>query len=131
MASAESAACEPGAPVAFLSFRFVLDGPFEALYVYELQLEERAQRRGLGRHLMMTAELAARKLGMQVVLLTVLKANSGALAFYTAKMKYGVDEDSPSRCGVPDAAHEILSKVVDKAGHAAALALVEAGDIAQ
>jgi GNAT superfamily N-acetyltransferase len=118
-----------GAPVAFLCFRFVLEGALEVLYVYELQLEERAQRRGLGRHLMMCAELAARKLGMQAVVLTVLKANASALAFYTQRMKYAPDADSPSQCGNPDAAHEILSKVVDKAAHAAALALVEEGAI--
>ena len=114
--------------MAFLCFRFELDGPLEVLYVYELQLEERAQRRGLGRHLMMCAELAARKLGMQAVALTVFKANAAALAFYT-KMKYVVDADSPSACGVPDAEHEILSKVVNKEAHAAALALVEEGAI--
>jgi len=118
-----------GDPVAFLCFRFVLEGALEVLYVYELQLEERAQRRGLGRHLMMCAELAARKLGMQAVVLTVLKANASALAFYTQRMKYAPDADSPSQCGDPDAAHEILSKVVDKAAHAAALALVEEGAI--
>ena len=119
----------PGAPVAFLCFRFMLDGPLEVLYVYELQLEERAQRRGLGRHLMMTAELAARKLGMSSVMLTVLKANAAARDFYTLKMKYAVDDDSPSKCGVPDAEYEILSKVVDKSAHAASLKLVEEGAI--
>jgi ribosomal protein S18 acetylase RimI-like enzyme len=128
VATAEEDAA-PGAPVAFLCFRFMLDGPLEVLYVYELQLEERAQRRGLGRHLMMTAELAARKLGMSSVMLTVLKANAAARDFYTLKMKYAVDDDSPSKCGVPDAEYEILSKVVDKAAHAASMKLVEEGAI--
>ena len=40
-----------------------------------------------------------------------------------------MDDDSPSKCGNPDAQHEILSKVVDKAAHAASLALVEEGAI--
>ena len=34
-----------GRPLAFLNFRFVSDGAFDVLYVYELQLEPDAQRR--------------------------------------------------------------------------------------
>jgi hypothetical protein len=44
-------------------------------------------------------------------------------------MKYAVDDDSPSKCGVPDAEYEILSKVVDKSAHAASLKPVEEGAI--
>jgi hypothetical protein len=52
-------------PLAFLQFRFLLEGPYDVLYVYELQLTQAVQRQGLGRHLMQVAELAARKAGMQ------------------------------------------------------------------
>jgi hypothetical protein len=54
------------------------------------------------------------------VMLTVLKNNKEAMAFY-GKMKYEIDASSPSASD-EEAGHEILSKIVDKAG----VALVEA-----
>ncbi len=48
-------------------------------------------------------------------MLTVLKNNPEALSFYQTKLKYKVDESSPSACG-EEAAHEILSKAVFPAG---------------
>jgi len=118
-----------GRPLAFISFRLVSEGPLEVLYVYELQLEPETQRKGLGRHLMTTAELAARKAGFQAVMLTVLKKNSGALDFYTQKMKYEIDNDSPSQNGDMRAPYEILSKIVDRKGYAERMRLVEEGVI--
>jgi len=53
-------------------------------------------------------------------MLTVFRANAAAMAFY-AKMRYAVDESSPSMDG-EDEPYEILSKVVDAAGAAAARA---------
>ncbi len=53
------------------------------------------------------------------LLLTVLKCNASALAFYTGKLKYSVSALSPSQHG-EDAAHEILAKCVDAKGWAAA-----------
>jgi len=118
-----------GRPLAFISFRLVSEGPLEVLYVYELQLEPETQRKGLGRHLMTTAELAARKAGFQAVMLTVLKKNSGALDFYTQKMKYEIDNDSPSQNGDMRAPYEILSKIVDRKGYTERMRLVEEGVI--
>lgn len=57
-------------------------------------------------------------------MLTVLKNNVAAVDFYT-KLKYEVDETSPSISG-EDAGHEILSKIVDKVGVAAVEARVTA-----
>jgi GNAT superfamily N-acetyltransferase len=57
---------EGGAPVAFLAFRFLMEGPYDVLYVYELQLSPSAQRKGLGKHLMQMAEMVARQNGMQM-----------------------------------------------------------------
>ncbi len=105
----------PGTLLGFMSFRFVLEGDYDVLYIYELQLSPLAQRRGVGKHLMQLAELVARRAGMQWVMLTVLKNNAGALDFYTRKMRYAVDASSPSACGQDDAAYEILSKCVSKA----------------
>jgi hypothetical protein len=53
-------------PVAFVHFRFLLEGAFDVLYVYELQLAPQAQRKGLGKHLMQIAEMVARQSGMQM-----------------------------------------------------------------
>ena len=131
-----------GALLGFVCFRFVLEEAADALYVYELQLAAGAQRRGLGKHLMQVCELVARKQGMhwcaagaralsggaraksahpavsppprpRSVMLTVFRDNAAALDFYTRKMKYVVDESSPSACGDDDAKYEILSKVVN------------------
>ena len=101
-----------GELLAFLALRLHCEGEFEALYVYELQAASSARRRGIGKRLMQLAELIARRNGLQWVMLTVLKANAAARDFYTLKMKYAVDDDSPSKCGVPDAEYESLSKVV-------------------
>ena len=45
-------------------------------------------------------------------MLTVFRENTSALTFYTSKMKYSVDESSPSACG-EDEPYEILSKFVN------------------
>lgn len=116
---------ETGSPVAFASFRFLIEGDVEALYVYELQLSEAVQRRGLGKHLMIVLELVARQQRMHKIVLTVLKANAAALRFYE-QMRYEVDEDSPSRCGDMDEPHEILSKVVNRVALAARMAEIDA-----
>jgi ribosomal protein S18 acetylase RimI-like enzyme len=56
---------DTGRLVGFAGFRFVAEGDAEVLYLYELQLDGSAQRKGLGRHLMQLLELMARKQGMQ------------------------------------------------------------------
>ena len=54
-----------GALLGFAGFRFVSEGERDVLYLYELQLAEAAQRKGLGKHLMALCEQAAREAGMQ------------------------------------------------------------------
>jgi hypothetical protein len=54
-----------GQPLAYVHFRFLLEGEFDVLYVYELQTAPAAQRKGLGKFLMQLMELIARKNGMQ------------------------------------------------------------------
>jgi len=84
-----------GSVVGFLHLRFLREDDDLVLYVYELQVEQAsASRKGLGRHLMMLAELIARKSEMEWVMLTVLKCNEAANKFYTG-LKYTVDELSP------------------------------------
>lgn len=58
------------------------------LYCYELQVAATAQRRGLGKFLMVLLELIARREAMTHVVLTVFKVNAAALALYTS-MRWG------------------------------------------
>lgn len=102
---------ETGEPLAFLAFRLELEDGFEVLYVYELQAGPSARRKGLGQRLMQLAELMARKNGFQWVMLTVLRNNEPAIDFYSRKLKYKIDETSPSMSG-EEAAHEIMSKAI-------------------
>lgn len=99
-------------PVGFIHFRFDMDDGMSVLYCYELQLESRVQRRGLGSHLMRLLDQLAAHFRMCKTVLTVFKSNTGALAFYQKALGYRIDETSPpgdaadyvilSRCtGVP------------------------------
>ena len=54
-----------GMLLGFAGFRFLAEGERDVLYLYELQLAEAAQRKGLGKHLMALCEQAAREAGMQ------------------------------------------------------------------
>lgn len=47
--------------VGFVHYRFTLEEEMPVLYVYEIQLESRAQGKGLGKFLMQLLELIARK----------------------------------------------------------------------
>lgn len=99
----------------FVHFRFVDDDAVEVLYVYEIQVAARMQRKGLGKFLMQTLLLVARKQRMKLVVLTVFKTNAAALAFYQHKLGFSIDETSPSVCGDDSQSYEILSKAVDPA----------------
>ena len=107
---------EGGALAAFLHFRFVMDDDENpscvVLYVYELQIDKEHQRKGLGRRLMCLVEQLAAATNMTKVVLTVFRANKGAMEFYE-KLGYTVDETSPSQHG-EWTDYEILSKVVPK-----------------
>ena len=63
-AGAGAGACQPGDLLGFVSFRFLPEGEYDLLYIYELQMGPHAQRRGLGKHMMQICELVARKCGM-------------------------------------------------------------------
>ena len=63
--------------------------------------------------MMQICELMARKNAMKKVMLTVFKTNVAAMRFYTKKMKYQIDEISPSLSDEDfSQSYEILSKVV-------------------
>uniref|UniRef100_T1IYE8 N-alpha-acetyltransferase 40 n=1 Tax=Strigamia maritima TaxID=126957 RepID=T1IYE8_STRMM len=96
-----------GQNVAFVHFRFDLDYGIEVLYCYEIQLNESVRRVGLGQYLMLILELIAKQNRMKKVMLTVFKHNVVGRSFFAKKLRYEVDETSPS---CRRTSYEILSK---------------------
>lgn len=79
---------------------------------YELQVDERYRRRGLGGVLMGALEGMAAALPVDKVMLTVFRCNTAAIAFYRQR-SYLVDEISPSQTEEEDdepAVYEIMSR---------------------
>lgn len=108
-------------PVAFIHFRFLFEGDALALYVYEIQVAESHWQKGIGKHLMRIAELAARMAKMEWVMLTVFTENVSALKFYKS-LGFKEDASSPSLSSVhsfvgnfDDSPHKILSKCLIQA----------------
>lgn len=107
---------DQNALVGFVHYRFIVEEEVPVVYVYELQLEACAQRKGLGKFLMQLIELIARKNRMGAVMLTVQKANSLALSFYTNKLRYTISAISPSQIDPligAEKSYEILCKKFD------------------
>jgi ribosomal protein S18 acetylase RimI-like enzyme len=100
-------------PIAFSHFRFDMDYGDQVLYCYELQLEEEARRKGLGKFMLQVLELMGFSANMKKVILTVLKVNAEAKAFFTA-LKYTIDETSPEDNVLEQYSYEILSKMNKK-----------------
>ncbi|TVU28705.1 hypothetical protein EJB05_20256 [Eragrostis curvula] len=109
------AACSEDRLCGFVHYRFVVEEDLPVVYVYELQMEPSAQGKGLGKFLMQLIEQIACKNQMGVVMLTVQKANSLAMAFYT-KLRYVISSTSPSRVDPQiglEKSYEILCKPFD------------------
>ncbi|XP_034950436.1 N-alpha-acetyltransferase 40 [Chelonus insularis] len=94
-------------PVGFSHFRFDLDDKIQVLYCYELQLEPRVVKQGLGRFMMDTLAALANQSLMKKVVLTVLKHNPNAREFFK-HLGYKVDKTNPPDWENLD--YEILSK---------------------
>jgi ribosomal protein S18 acetylase RimI-like enzyme len=101
--------------VGFCHYRFDYNDetdPTEVvLYVYELQIQDQYKRQGLGRYLMTLLEQLARSMDITKVMLTVFRANHGAMRFYHDILHYSIDDSSPSK-HKEFADYEILSKQV-------------------
>ena len=105
-----------GNPIGFIHFRFEFEDNLSHLYVYELQIDSKFQRHGLGKFLLQACELTAMKAGMYCVMLTVLKVNSPAMNFYM-KNNYKIHPWSPSKADPENSNeyfHEIMYKDVKK-----------------
>jgi ribosomal protein S18 acetylase RimI-like enzyme len=98
----------------FVHFRFAYDDEDQptgsVLYVYEIQIDEKFRRQGLGKKLMGISEQIAANAEVSKVLLTVFKSNQSAMEFYK-RLDYGIDVSSPSNHNEP-ADYEILCKSV-------------------
>ncbi|NWI61158.1 NAA40 acetyltransferase, partial [Calyptomena viridis] len=90
-------------PVAFSHFRFDVEAGDEVLYCYEVQLESRVRRRGLGKFLLQILQLVANSTQMKKVMLTVFKHNLGAFQFFREALHV-------SGCCGDDSSYEILSR---------------------
>lgn len=102
--------------VAFMHYRFEYDDddqPKEVvLYVYEIQVDQRFQRRGLGKALMAISEQIAVQAEVAKVMLTVFTKNHDAMEFYK-RLNYEIHSSSPSM-HKELADYEILSKSISR-----------------
>ena len=94
----------------FCNYRFVVEDQWVVLYVYELQICEAHQRKGLGRVLLNLAESIAKRTKMDGVMLTALKCNHKALHFYE-KNKYVKSSIDPTVMGFEWVDYSILCKL--------------------
>ena len=101
-----------GQPVAFAHVRFVDEEGVPSVYLYELQLEPRVHRRGLGTALMRAVEHIGRALQLRQSVLSVLKINESAQRFYTKGLGYDIDWTSPDRDPSGECLYFILSKAI-------------------
>jgi ribosomal protein S18 acetylase RimI-like enzyme len=105
-----------GALLGFCHVRFEWEQHDIVLYVMEIQLDESVRRRGLGKRLMQTLELIARKNALDAIWLTVLGSDADARRFYD---KLGYSEVySPDRevdgGGVDEGEHQNSYAVLAK-----------------
>lgn len=85
-------------PVAFCHFRFTVQGEVmqqmtgtTCLYVWDIQVEEEFQRKGLGGHLLKVLELIAFQQRMKFVSVPVQVACTSGISFITKVKGYGPD----------------------------------------
>jgi len=86
---------EEGTPVAFAHFRYDMDYDDEVLYCYELQLEKKYRRKGLGRFIMKLLELLMIKADMLKIMATIFKKDKSNHGLFKECLKYEMDETSP------------------------------------
>uniref|UniRef100_A0A0N5BFA1 N-alpha-acetyltransferase 40 n=1 Tax=Strongyloides papillosus TaxID=174720 RepID=A0A0N5BFA1_STREA len=93
----------------YVHYRFDIDGDLPVLYLYEIQIEENIQNKGLGGLLLSMLEKAAKNLDMKKVVCTVFAFNSQSLAFFH-KNNYTTDDTCPVADDGVD--YLILSKII-------------------
>ncbi|KAE9420450.1 hypothetical protein Angca_007369, partial [Angiostrongylus cantonensis] len=100
---------ERGELIGYSHYRFDMDHHSSVVYCYEIQIEERYQKKGVGTLLIQTLETLAERTGMEKVMATVFAFNEKSLAFFH-KLGYGIDVSCPDENQERD--YLILSKKV-------------------
>ncbi|KAJ1359110.1 hypothetical protein KIN20_017754 [Parelaphostrongylus tenuis] len=100
---------ERGEPIGYTHYRFAMDHHSSVVYCYEIQIEERYQKKGVGTLLIQTLETLAERTGMEKVMATVFAYNEKSLAFFH-KLGYSTDVSCPDE--KQDRDYLILSKKV-------------------
>jgi N-alpha-acetyltransferase 40 len=98
----------------FLSFMITEEDGHEVVYCYELHLQPKLQRNGVGKRMMMVMEVIGDRVGVEKAMLTVFRSNERAVKAY-GSWGYRVDEFTPEarkfRDGtVKEPSYVILSK---------------------
>lgn len=113
----DAAGSAPRQPVGYAMWRFLLDDNgygelIPVLYLWEIHISSDYRRKGLGRFLMTLSELAAWKMKMNKITMTVFTSNKASLDFFKTKLKYKPDETDPAECTPeePHCGYTILSK---------------------
>ncbi|KAF7165490.1 hypothetical protein CNMCM5623_009612 [Aspergillus felis] len=91
---ADGISFQRGEILAFLSFMVTYEDGKEVIYCYEVHVAPKAQRLGIGMHLMMLLRSIGLKIGLEKAMLTCFRSNHRALRFYKS-IGYKVDENSP------------------------------------
>jgi len=102
---------EEGTPVAYSHFRYDLDFDDEVLYCYEIQLESKVRKKGLGKFMMKVLELLTIKANMLKIMATVFKHNPSAVDFFKKGLNFSPDETNPVDSVYEQFDYEILSKI--------------------
>ena len=82
--------------LAFAHFRFDIDYGSHVLYLYELQVNMKHQRQGLGQWILEQLKIICQKTQMLKIVLTVHKINTKAIDFYMKKCQFKIDITDPS-----------------------------------
>lgn len=91
----------------FVNFRFDMDEVYDVVYLYEVQVDPEAQRKGIGSLLVRIVESVARENNITKVVLTSHRKNLASQRFFREKLGYTDDESSPTTEAV---SYDILSK---------------------
>ena len=90
-------------------YRFEPEDSTPVLYIYEIQLEDSCQRKGLGKLMMKLMELVAIKKQMESIMLTVMHNNQSANHLY-AQLGYSKHCSSPENGVDGQCGYDILHK---------------------
>ena len=72
-----------------------MDYDDEVVYVYEIQIEKRYRRKGLGRFMMKLLELLMIKADMLKIMCTIFKKDKSNKGLFKECLKFEMDETSP------------------------------------